>query len=345
MLRTPMRIRLFSPLLLLAGLACKTAPGPAPAAVRPAAPATAGPSSVRATGKVRAVREFTVQVPQISGASGRLTLTKILPSGSKVEPGDVLAEFDATQQSDNARDAQAKVDDFNHQIEQKKAENRANTESRASEYQTAQADLAKAELQLRRNPTLSDIDRDKNEVKAQAARARLASLKISHAHRTQSDLAALRILELKRDRQQVALDRASTNVTRLQIRAPHAGMVALESIWRGGDSQGPPQEGDQIYQGQALLRLFDPSEMEVHTALGEPDGALLTPNAQAQIRLDAYPGVLFPARLLSMSPVATSDLGSPIKRFQARFLITQQDPRLLPDLSAAVLIFRPEAAQ
>jgi hypothetical protein len=38
--------------------------------------------------------------------------------------------------------------------------------------------------------------------------------------------------------------------------------------------------------------------------------------------------------------VATTALGSPIKQFSARFRLEETDPRLLPDLSAAVIISR-----
>lgn len=332
-------------LVAIAALACLVLMGcPArpqatlpPDAAKTVAPANQAVREVRATGTIKAVREFTVQVPQLSGQGGRLTITKILASGTRVEPGEVLAEFDRTQQFDSARDAQAKLDDLNHQIDQRKAENRANAESRASEYQTAEADLAKARLQLKRDETISEIERLKNAEKARAALARLDSLKVSSGFRSQADAAALRILELKRDRQGVALKRADTNVGRLVVKAPHSGMVALESVWRG-DSRGPAQEGDQVYPGQSLLRLFDPSEMEVHASVGEPDGAVLKQSARAIVRLDAYPGLVFNARFLSASPVAASDLGSPIKRFAARFLIESTDTRLLPDLSAAVLI-------
>ena len=300
---------------------------------------------IRATGTVKAVREFTVLVPQISGqvatgqpgGGGRLTVTKLVASGAKVQAGDILAEFDRTQQLDNARDSQAKFDDLMHQIDQRKAENRSNDEMRSSEMQQAEAELAKARLQLRRAETLSEIDRLKNESRVEVAIARLDSLTKSHKLRQKADASALRILELKRDRQGVALKRSETNVMRLSIAAPHAGMVALESIWRG-DTRGPAQEGDQVNPGQPLVRVFDPNEMEVHTSVGEPDGAVLVPGARALVRLDAYPDQIFQARFLTASPVAASDLGSPIKRFAARFLLEKSDPHLLPDLSAAVII-------
>jgi multidrug resistance efflux pump len=64
----------------------------------------------------------------------------------------------------------------------------------------------------------------------------------------------------------------------------------------------------------------------------------MAPGTRAKVRLDAYPGAVFEAHLESASPAASSSLGSPLKAFSARFRIDQRDPRLLPDLSAAVEI-------
>jgi len=307
------------------------AAGPEPAVQR-------GPRPVRATGTIQPVRYFTVQAPQITGQqSGRLTLTRLVPNGTVVKQGDLLAEYDRTQQLDNARDAQAKFDDLSHQVEQRQAQNRADAAKRSADLQKAEADLAKAELQLSKGPLLAEIERLKNEVKAADARAHVASLKKSSRAHDVADAAALRILELQRDRQKVSLERALRNAERLQIKAPLGGMVALESIWKGG-SMGPAQEGDQMWPGQPLLRIFDPSEMEVRVSVAETDGASLVEGARAEVRLDAYPDLPFRAHFASASPAAASAIGSPIKTFAARFRLERGDPHLLPDLSAAVVI-------
>lgn len=39
-----------------------------------------GPRQVRATGTVQAVRKLTIQVPQITGQNGRITLVRLIPS-------------------------------------------------------------------------------------------------------------------------------------------------------------------------------------------------------------------------------------------------------------------------
>jgi HlyD family secretion protein len=295
---------------------------------------------VRATGTVVAVRSYTVQTPQIAGQGGQLTLTALAPNGAKVAVGDILAEFDHTAQVDAAIQAKTKYEDLSHQVDQKLAQNQSDAEKRSAALQKAEGDLAKAELELRKGPLLSEIDRLKNEAKAEDARAHVASLRKSGKFHDVSDAAALRILQLQRDRQKVALERAEHNSEQLSVRATIAGMVALQNVWRSG-SMGHAQEGDQLFGGQPLLRIFDPNEMEVRTQVGEPDGAVLVPGARAMVSLDAYPELVFPAHFLSASPVASSALGSPIKNFSATFRLEKPDPHFLPDLSVAVVILPP----
>ena len=291
--------------------------------------------AVRATGIIRAVRSQTVLVPRIEGLGGNLTLATLAENGALVSPGDSLATFDRANEIRLLLEAQTKFDDLGHQIEQKRALNNSNAEKRIADLQQAQADLKKAEIESRKGPVLSAIDQEKNQVKLEDARAHVASLERSNHFRETGEAAELRILELQRDRQQVAVTRQTRNSELLTVKAPIRGMVALENIWRN-NSLGHAQEGDQLWPGSPLLKLFDPTAMAVEVAVGEPDGAVLMPGARATVHLDAFPELTVTAHFESASPVATSPLGTSMKTFSALFVIDQTDPRLLPDLSAAV---------
>jgi multidrug resistance efflux pump len=270
-----------------------------------------------------------------------MTLTKLIPNGAHVKEGDLIAVFDSTTQVDNARDALAKYDDLGHQVEQKVAQNRADAEKRTSDLRQAEADLSKAEIELKKGPVLAELDRLKAEVRAAGARQHVESLKRSNAAHDKSDAAALRILELQRDRQKVTLDRTQTNIAKLEIHAKIAGVVAYQNLYRN-NSMGHAQEGDQLYPGQALVSIFDPTEMMVRCAIGEPDGAILTAGSRATVYLDAYPDLVLPATYEFSSPVASSALGSPIKAFSAVFKLDKGDRHLMPDLSAAVVLETPK---
>jgi HlyD family secretion protein len=292
---------------------------------------------IRLTGTVEAIHSSKVIVPQTLGQGGQLTLTSLIPNGTRVQQGDLIAEFDPTQQIDSGLAAKGKFEDLGHQVEQKAAQNHADQEKRISDLTQAKGDLGKAELDLQKAPILALIAKLQNDIKAEIARQHVESLIKSNAAHDQSDAAALRILELQRDRQKVALERAQINLDRMQVRAPIAGMVAQQNVWRG-NSNGHAQEGDQLYRGQALVSIFDPAEMLVRCSVGEPDGAALTPGTRAKVYFDAYPDLSLPAHFEFASPMASSALGSPVKTFSAVFRLDRTDPRLTPDLSAAVVL-------
>jgi len=292
---------------------------------------------IRLTGVIEAIHASKVMTPQIYGNYYQFNLIRLIPNGVRVKAGDIVAEFDPIQQLEAEFNAKARYEDLGHQVEQKVSQNRADSEKRRADLTQAQADRAKAMLELEKAEVLSDIQQEQNRVKAEIAKSHVESLAKSNAAHDASDLASLRILQLQRDRQKVALERAEVNIERLHVRATLPGLVAYQTLYRG-NSQGHAQEGDQLYRGQAILSIFDPSEMMVRCLVAEPDRAYLITGTQATVHLDAYPDLALPAHFEFASPIASSALGSPIKTFTAVFKLDKTDSRLMPDLSAAVVI-------
>jgi multidrug resistance efflux pump len=297
---------------------------------------------VRITGLIQAVHSMRVVVPQIQGQYSMMTLTQIVDNGAKVAEGDSIATFDPTQQQDAALDAKAKFDDLEHQIAQKKAENRAAAASRDVDLKSAQADMDKANLELKKADTVADVVKQKNEITAAGAKAHVESLTKSNAFNDKAEAAAQHVLELQRDRQQIYIQRAEDNIKKLQVRAPQAGMIVYDLTYRAG-SYGHAQVGDQIYRGYPLLSIFDPSEMRVRCSIDEPDIVAMAAHSKATVYLDAYPDTGIPAHFEYASPVASSALGTPVKTFLAVFDIDGKDPHLMPDLSAAVVLGSPDS--
>jgi len=299
---------------------------------------TAHARTIRWTGLLEAVRSTRVTVPQVTGQTFRMTLTRIVPNGSTVAKGDLIAEFDPLEQLDQARQSAAKYDDLSHQVRQRQADNAANVEKRRLEREQAEADLAKARLDVSKAPVLGTIEAQQNTIRETKALARVESLRRTQPEEERADRAALRILELQRDRQRAAHERALSNLEKLKVRAPLAGMVAHTAFYNNG-SMVRPQVGDQLTRNSTLLSIFDPGEMLVRVSVAEPDGALLRPNLTAKVFVDAYPDMTLPASFVAASPIAASPaLGRGIKTFMAVFRLEGADPRLMPDLSAAVVL-------
>lgn len=266
-----------------------------------------------------------------------MTLTRLVPNGARVARGDLIAEFDPLEQLDQARESSARSEDLAYQVRQRQADNAANVERRRLEREQAEADLAKARLEVSKAPVLGTIAVQQNAIRAARAEARLESLKRTQPEEERADRAALRILELQRDRQRAAHERALANLEKLRVRAPLAGMVAHATFYNNG-SMVRPQAGDQMSRNSTIMSIFDPGEMLVRVSVAEPDGALLRPGLEARVAVDAYPDLTLPASFVTASPVAAAaGLGRGVKAFMAVFRLDGSDPRLMPDLSAAVV--------
>jgi multidrug efflux pump subunit AcrA (membrane-fusion protein) len=120
------------------------------------------------------------------------------------------------------------------------------------------------------------------------------------------------------------------------VHSPMPGVVVHNTIWLGG-RMGTVQQGDQVRPGVPFLQVVDPSQMEVRVELNQVDLLKVRPGLKAQMHLDAYPGMTLPATLEELSPLGHQGQFSEVVRsFTARFSVQGTDPRLLPDLSAAL---------
>jgi len=293
--------------------------------------------TVRLTGTLEAVRSTRVVAPALTGPTPRMTLTRLVPNGSRVEAGEIVAEFDPLEQIDQARQAAASYESLSYQVRQKQADNATSAEQRRSELEQAEADLEKALLEVSKAPVLSESEAQRNELLAAKARAQVESLRRKHPDEERADRAALRAMELQRDRQRAAFERAEANLERLRVRTPLSGLVGHSTVYSNGQMV-RPQEGDQMNRNSALMSIFDPGEMLVRVTVPEPDGALLHPGLEATVLVDAYPDLSLRAHLVSASPVAAAPiLGGGVKGFRAVFRVDEADRRLMPDLSAAVV--------
>jgi HlyD family secretion protein len=115
-----------------------------------------------------------------------------------------------------------------------------------------------------------------------------------------------------------------------------AGVVVYNTIWLGG-RMGTVQSGDQIRPGLPFMAVVDPSQMEVRVELNQVDVLNVHPGQHAKMHLDAYPGIVLSATLEDLSPLGhVGQFTETVRTFTARFSIQGTDPRLLPDLSAAL---------
>jgi multidrug efflux pump subunit AcrA (membrane-fusion protein) len=306
----------------------------------------ASASQVRLTGKTQAVLSRAILAPILSGQQvSTLTVIRLIPSGSRVKKGDVLADFDRQAQLRDFVDKQAQADDQNGKVLQAEAAELAAKAKDQTELEQAESALSKAGLEMKKMELLSRIDAEKAQQTLDEAKATLTQLKETFLLKRKAAAAAIRVLEIQRDRTRETMTHAQTNAALMQIRSPIDGIVVYNTIWKEG-TMGEVQEGDQVRPGVPFMQVVDPSLMEVHVQINQEDLAALQVGEQARVHLDAYPDLAFNGKLESIDPMGKrGDFSASVRNFSATFSIQGNDPRLMPDLSAAVDVDRSASAR
>jgi HlyD family secretion protein len=293
--------------------------------------------SLRLNGTTQASRSFEVLAPKLEGAQvGSMVITNLAAAGTRVQKGDVLVEFDPQAQTKDYLDKKSTYENLVGQVAQKQAEENIARAKDDTAMKQAEDELKRAQLEIQKNEIVSRIDAEKNQEAVDEAQATLKQLTETYQLKRAAAAAAIRIQEIQRDRALEAMRYAQGNAAKMVVHSPMPGVVVYNTIWLGG-RMGTVQQGDQVRPGVPFLQVVDPSQMEVRVALNQVDVLKVRLGQQAQMHLDAYPGMTLPATLEELSPLGhPGQFAQAVRSFTARFSVQGTDPRLLPDLSSAL---------
>jgi len=293
--------------------------------------------TLRLNGTTQASRSFVVLAPRLEGAQvGSMVITKLASAGTHVNKGDVLVEFDPQAQTKDYLDKKSTYENLVGQVAQKEAEENIARAKDDTAMKQAEDEFKRAQLEIQRNEIVSRIDAEKNQEALDEAQTTLKQLTETYQLKRAAAAATIRIQVIQRDRALDAMHYAQGNAEKMVVHSPMPGVVVYNTIWLGG-RMGTVQQGDQVRPGVPFLQVVDPSQMEVRVQLNQVDLLKIHPGQQAEMHLDAYPGMTLPATLEELSPLGhTGQFTEAVRSFTARFSVQGTDPRLLPDLSAAL---------
>ena len=293
--------------------------------------------SLRLKGSTEAIQARGILAPALSGQqTGSLTITKLIATGSRVKRGDVLVEFDRQAQMKDFLDKQAEYNKIVDQVKGEQAKENAARAKDETELHQAESDFKKAELEMQKSEIASRIDAEKTQQKLEETKATLQQLRETFDLKRRAAQAAIRIVEIQRDRTRQTMLHAQENAALMQMHAPIDGVVVLNTIWKEG-KMGEVQEGDHVQAGVPFMQVVNPSNMQVRALVNQEDLPALQVGQRATVRLDAYPEMVFTSELEQIAPIGRSgDFSGKVRTFAVVFSIQGNDPKLMPDLSAAV---------
>lgn len=287
--------------------------------------------------------------PAIGGAGGggggggrrrgdfHLALQKLAPAGIRVKKGDVVAEFDRQFMLLRLDDYKASVAQTVAAFEKGKADLQVTRKAHDQSVLAAKSNLEKARLDIKATPVLSPIDTERLKLALEEAEAQYRQLLEEVRYIAIAEKAQIRTAELEVKQAEVELRRAENNVDKLVAKAPIDGMVVHLNVFRGGEF-GQVREGDELWGGMPFMQIVEPDSMVVDAKVNQVDADKIRIGQRAHVRFDAFPDLVLPARVYSVGTVAVPRQYRQeyVKEVPVLLKLEQMDPRVIPDLSAAV---------
>jgi HlyD family secretion protein len=294
--------------------------------------------TVSARGELRGGHSEELAAPMTGDSD--LHVTSMRKPGELVKEGDIVLEFDTTDQLYKMREAQADLAEAEQQVIKAKADDQAQQEENSYALAKAKADVRQAELDCRRNPMLSHINARQNDLALEAAQDKLAQLQQDIGNYKATGQAAIAIQEAARNKATVQASTARKNIDQMTVRAHRAGYVSIRQNtninfgYRGMMLQ-PYRVGDRVGGGMVIAEIPDLANWELVANIGELDRGHLAVGDPVDIRIVAVPFRLFHGRINDIGGTTGSAWD---RRFESKISVDDPTPELRPGMNANVVI-------
>jgi len=279
--------------------------------------------------------------------SGTLQIIHLLKTGTAVKAGDVVVEFDPSEQEFNLEQSRSQLAEAEQEITKAKADSEVKTAEDKVALLKAKFDVRRAELEVSRNELVSEIDGKKNELNLDEAKRKLAQLEQDVGSRAASNTASIALLEEKRRTALLGMKQAQHNIDSMQVKAQINGLVSIKEnmdasggMMFSGMTLPEYREGDLVFPGRFMAEVMDVSQMEAVAKVFENDRSNVNVGQTAEIRMDAQPDAVFPAKVKTIAGMASRrDFGSDtVRRFDVTFDLLSHAAEMRPGTSAEVLV-------
>lgn len=304
---------------------------------------------IRVEGATAALRGVIVVAPRLNmPESGReMAILSLPPSGAMVREGELVVEFDSQSLRDHIDDVRDMVNDRENQLAKRKVELEVASEALNQRFLVAKAALDKARLDLRTLAVRSAIQAQLMQLAAEEAEANLERLNQERDLLAESQRANLRGVEILRDLEVQHINRHLKDLPRHTIKAPMDGLAILSTTRQRGGEEVTIRVGDPVRPGQPIVRVVDPTSLEIQAPVNQTDAARFEVGQTAVVGFDAYPGSFFEGRVTNIGAIANRPGGRDqyyLRTVPVRIQVINTDNRILPDMSgwADVVVERHE---
>ena len=269
---------------------------------------------IHTLGELRPARTATIMAPPIAG--GALQILSIPETGTYVEQGDIVVQFDPSEQEYNLEQSKSQLEEAEQQIKKMKADQAVRVAQEQVSLMKAQFEVRRAELKVKGNDVLSGIEARKNVLSLQEAKRKLEQLQRDIKSHASSDAADLAVQNVARTKAMLGMKLAQQFIENMTCRAPIGGVVVvgenLESLISASGSISISSEmdipkyrpGSQVFAGRPIASIQEADQMEIAANVIETDRANIESGQSIEVIVDSKPLNIYRGEIKSLGQSA-----------------------------------------
>ncbi len=293
--------------------------------------------TVSTSGELRA-RKF-VQVTMPQGAQQaevyQVKITSIVPEGTVVKEGDVVADLDRSGISAKMAEVTIAMTKAQAVYEQAMLDSTLNLSKAREEIRTMELGLEEKRLAKEQAAYEAPTVRRQAEIDLEKAQRALAQAKLDYDTKTEQAKAKMREVGSDRDRQQNQLAVIQNVMADFTIRAPSPGMVIYHKEWSGKKRA----TGSQVQPWDpTVATLPDLTQMESVTFVNEIDVRKIAVGQSVNLTLDSDPSKRLTGKVTSVANVGEQRPNTDAKVFEVKIEVLETDTTLRPGMTTGNLV-------
>jgi hypothetical protein len=321
-------------LILLIPGAWLVAGGPDEAGPAISAPVKRGEFKVVVTtsGELKARESVQITVPANSQQAGayQMKISSIVPEGSLVKAGDVVAELDRSTVAARATEVALALQKAEAQFEQAMLDSTLNLSTARENIRSMELGLEERRLAKEQAVYEAPTVRRQAEIDYEKAERALAQAKTDYKTKTEQAQAKMREVGADAQRQRNLLAVVQDVMAGFSIRAPAPGMVIYVKEWNGRKRT----TGSQVSSwDNAVATLPDLTSMESVTYVNEIDIRKIAVGQPVALTLDSDPSKKLSGTVTAVANVGEQRPNQDAKVFEVKVRVVESDTTLRPGMT------------
>jgi HlyD family secretion protein len=277
--------------------------------------------------------EFVVTIPEVGVLKARRNATaispfyekvlKLVPEETVVEEGDPVVWLDTTRfeetmirETATFESAKARLDKALEQLRIDLLKNKLTMEQKEGDLEFARVEarftrekynkvkqLVEADVLAQRRLDAAEKEMDDKEFGLKKAESDFAAAREDSRVKEQVNEYERVHAKADFDRAERRFNSTKERIDEAVVKAPAAGTVFYARVWKQS-GYGKVQEGDQAYNGRALVNIPDLSEMLVKSQVGESNLGRISDEMPVRVRVDSFPDEEFAGYIEAVGTMA-----------------------------------------